>query len=574
MHKEGQGAAKFRKAIAASRGYSIGKARWIRDEITWGTTQTDNPEAEWERLQQALASAKAELALLKQQMAYRLQKSELQIFDAHLLLLEDPAILNEAKQELWDRKVNAEAVIGSVMDNYAAMLQTLEDKYMQQRTTDIRDVKQLILKKLLGVGPAGFESLDEPVILLAEDLTPSQTASIPTGVVKGFVTMIGGTSSHSAILARSLQIPAVVGAGPDLLDIQEGDEVMVDGFTGEYWVNPSDADRALFLEKKRKYEIQIKELDAYKTNPAVTKDGTRVEVACNIAHPKDVDQVLAVGIGGIGLFRTEFLFMDRADFPTEEEQFLAYKEVLEKMGGKPVIIRTLDIGGDKPLSYFPMEEKNPFLGYRAIRICLDLPELFQTQLRALYRASRFGNLKIMLPMIAAVDEVIQARTILEEVRKQVGADPVPVGIMVETPAAAMMVDQLAEFVDFFSIGSNDLTQYAMAADRTNEKVAYLSDPLHPPVLRMIHKIIRDAHEKGKRVGMCGEMAGDERVIPLLYAMDLDEFSMNAGQVLAAKKQFSTLTRQDCQLLLDRVLRAKTKSEVEQIIQNGLPGLEG
>ncbi|MFC4767719.1 phosphoenolpyruvate--protein phosphotransferase [Effusibacillus consociatus] len=557
------------KAIAASKGYSIGKARWIRDEMNYSVIGIENVDLEWQRFQKAIESAKEELSLLKQKMETKLTDSELQIFNAHLFLLEDCAILDEVKEKLLEEKVNAEAIIDSVMDNYSAVLDAMDDEYMKQRASDLQDVKKLILKKLLRTGSVHHEIPDEPVILIAEDLTPSQTVSISTDVVTGFLTMIGGQSSHSAVLARSLQIPAAVGGGSKLLEIQDGDEVMLDGATGEFWVNPNDTERSLFMEKKRKYQLELQELEAFREKPAITKDGTRVELACNIGHPKHVDPVLAAGIDGIGLFRTEFLFMDRDDFPTEEEQFLAYKEVLEKMQGKPVIIRTLDIGGDKSLPYFPIEEMNPFLGYRAIRICLDIPELFKTQLRALYRASLFGKLKIMLPMISTVEEVLQTRAMTDEVREEVNAGPVPVGIMVETPSAAIMIDHLADYVDFFSIGSNDLTQYTMAADRMNEKVSYLSDPLHPSVLRIIHTIIQAAHEKGKWVGMCGEMAGDERAIPILYAMGLDEFSMSAGQVLPAKKQLSNLTKQDSLLLLDEVLKARTWEEVLQKIEYAL-----
>ncbi|TGV30581.1 phosphoenolpyruvate--protein phosphotransferase, partial [Mesorhizobium sp. M00.F.Ca.ET.186.01.1.1] len=453
------------------------------------------------------------------------------------------------------------------------LFEQMDNDYMRERAADIRDVTKRVLAYLLGVNFFQPSSLTEEVIIVAEDLTPSDTAQLNRQFVKGFVTDIGGRTSHSAIMARSMEIPAVVGTQNITSAVQTSTLMIVDGHEGVVIIDPSEEEVAHYTRKQAEDAEQKAELAKLVHNQTVTADQHHVELAANIGSPADVAGALANGAEGVGLFRTEFLYMGRDDFPTEEEQYVAYKQVLTSMGDKPVVIRTLDIGGDKHLSYLDMpEEMNPFLGYRAIRLCLDRQELFRTQLRALLRAGVHGNLKIMFPMIATLEEFRQAKAILEEEKHALqnsGAavsDRLEVGIMIEIPAAAMMADVFAREVDFFSIGTNDLIQYTMAADRMNERVAYLYQPYHPAVLRLLRNVIQAGHKEGKWVGMCGEMAGDPVAVPILLGLGLDEFSMSASSILPARKQLSLLSREEMEKHIDTILQMSTSAQVEAFVK--------
>lgn len=444
---------------------------------------------------------------------------------------------------------------------------------MKERAADIRDVSKRVLAYLLGLDFSSPSHQEEDIILVAEDLTPSDTAQLDRRYVKGFVTDIGGRTSHSAIMARSLEIPAVVGTKSITQEINASVTLIVDGMKGVVIIDPSEEEIEGYQKKKIEYESQMAELSKLVGAATLTKDGHHVELAANIGSPQDVKGVLENGAEGIGLFRSEFLYMGRDDFPNEEEQFLAYKQVVEQMGQKPVVIRTLDIGGDKQLSYLELpNELNPFLGFRAIRLCLEQQEVFKTQLRALLRASAFGNLKIMFPMIATLEEFRQAKEILLEEKRALltsgvaVSDQLEVGIMIEIPSAALIADQFAKEVDFFSIGTNDLIQYTMAADRMNERVAYLYQPYHPAILRLIERVIQAAHAEGKWVGMCGEMAGDQTAIPILLGLGLDEFSMSASSILPARNQILHLSKEEIGQQTDTILSMSSSREVESFVR--------
>ena len=465
-----------------------------------------------------------------------------EVFEAHITLLDDPEFTGAMMNEIETNSVNGLKAIQSVADSFVAIFESMDNEYMRERAADIKDVSKRILANFAGKGGDGFAITENNTVVVAHDLTPSDTAGLDRSKVVGFITNIGGRTSHAAIMARTLEIPAVLGLG-DITDcVKNGDTVIVDGITGDVIINPSEEVLAEYQAKKEKFQAEQEELKKLINVKTTTKSGRRIEVCGNIGKPEDVLGVIANGGDGVGLFRTEFLYMDRESAPTEDEQFEAYKFVLEKMEGKQVVIRTLDIGGDKTLPYLPLpQEMNPFLGYRAIRLCLDRKEIFKVQLRALLRASVYGKLAVMFPMISGLQEFEQAKEVVEECKAELKAegkeysDSIQWGIMVEIPAAAVYADELAKHVDFFSIGTNDLIQYTLAADRMSEKVSYLYNPMHPAVLRLIKMTIDGAHKHGKWVGMCGEMAGDEAAIPTLVEYGLDEFSMSATSILNAKK---------------------------------------
>jgi len=460
---------------------------------------------------------------------------------------------------------------------FVTLFEGMDDEYMSARASDIKDVTNRILAHLLGVHIPNPSNINEQVIIVANDLTPSETAQLDRNYVLGFITDIGGRTSHSAIMARSLEIPAVVGAGTATTTIQNGDWLIVDGLSGQVLVNPTEADViADYQEKAQSYRTQQAEWVTLVNEQTMSKDGVHIELAANIGSPSDLDGVLRHGAEGIGLYRTEFLYMGRENLPSEDEQFTAYKTVIEGMKGKPVVIRTLDIGGDKHLPYLPLqEEMNPFLGHRAIRLCLDQQELFRTQLRALLRASVYGNLKIMFPMIATIQEFREAKSILLEEKEKLIAEgiavsaAIEVGMMVEIPATAVMADIFAKEVDFFSIGTNDLIQYTMAADRMNEKVSYLYQPYNPAILRLIQMVIKAAHQEQKWVGMCGEMAGDELAVPLLLGLGLDEFSMSATSILKTRALLKQLTVPEMQSLATEALQLATAEEVVEKVKQAM-----
>ncbi|MGY4795265.1 phosphoenolpyruvate--protein phosphotransferase [Lysinibacillus fusiformis] len=563
--------------IAASDGIAIAKAyRFVQPDLTFAKTTVPDIEAEQQRLTAALAKAEQELAVIQQQTLKKFSAEEAAIFEAHLLVVNDPELIGPINQKIADEAVNAEYALHEVSSMFVALFEGMDDEYMSARASDIKDVTNRILAHLLGVHIPNPSNINEQVIIVANDLTPSETAQLDRNYVLGFITDIGGRTSHSAIMARSLEIPAVVGAGTATTTIQNGDQLIVDGLAGQVLVNPTADVIADYQEKAQNYRAQQAEWSTLVNEQTVSKDGVHVELAANIGSPSDLDGILRHGAEGIGLYRTEFLYMGRENLPSEEEQFIAYKTVMEGMKGKPVVIRTLDIGGDKHLPYLPLqEEMNPFLGHRAIRLCLDQQELFRTQLRALLRASVYGNLKIMFPMIATIQEFREAKAILLEEEERLIAEgiavgsSIEVGMMVEIPSTAVMADIFAKEVDFFSIGTNDLIQYTMAADRMNEKVAYLYQPYNPAILRLIQMVIKAAHQEQKWVGMCGEMAGDELAVPLLLGLGLDEFSMSATSILKTRALLKQLSVPEMQTLATEALQLATAEEVLEKVKQAL-----
>ncbi|MGO5064296.1 MULTISPECIES: phosphoenolpyruvate--protein phosphotransferase [unclassified Clostridium] len=533
----------MKKGIAASKGYAIGKI-FIKEDINIEVVEKsiDNIEKEKERFKNALISTKEQLERIKDKAQKEVGAEKAAVFDSHIMLLDDPEFAGAVEMNIESNKVNSEKALQEVIDMYSSIFAAMEDEYMRERGADIKDVGKRIMLNLMGKSSNSMNDLDKDTIIVAQDLTPSDTAQLDKEKVIAFLTNIGGRTSHSAIMARTLEIPAIVGMKDVTESVKNGDVVIVDGIEGIVIINPDKDTINKYEESKKAFLKEKEELKKLINVETITKSGKRVEVCGNIGKPQDVHQVLENGGEGVGLFRTEFLYMDRDNMPSEDEQFESYKYAVEKMEGRPVVIRTLDIGGDKKLPYLEMpEEMNPFLGYRAIRLCLDRKELFKVQLRALLRASAFGNLKIMFPMISSLSEFKAAKELLKECMNELKAEGkefnenLETGIMVEIPAAAICADELAKHVDFFSIGTNDLIQYTLAADRMNEKISYLYDPMHPAVLRLIKMTIDAAHKEGKWCGMCGEMAGDENAIETLVEYGLDEYSMSASSILTAKK---------------------------------------
>lgn len=569
--------AKNFKGIAASNGIAIAKAYLLVDpDLSFSKTTITDVTAEQARVDDALKAASADVELIKTKAAENLGEEEAQVFEAHLMVLADPEMSSAFKQKIADDKVNAEQAVKEVTDMYISMFEAMTDNaYMQERAADIRDVTKRILSHLLNVALPNPALIDEEVVLVARDLTPSDTAQLDRNFVKGILTDLGGRTAHASIMARTLEIPAVVGTEIATKEVAAGDMVIVDGLTGDVIVDPDADTLASYQQKAADYQAQRAEWALLKDQQSVSADGKTFVVGANIGSPKDMPAVLENGAEGIGLYRTEFLYMESDHLPTEEEQFEAYKTVVEKMAGKPVTVRTMDIGGDKHLSYWKLpEEENPFLGYRAIRISLDQTEIFRTQLRALLRASAFGNLWIMFPMIATLPEFRDAKQIYTEERAKleeagVAMGDVKLGIMIEIPAAAMLADKFAKELDFFSIGTNDLIGYTMAADRGNDKVAYLYQPYNPSILRLINNVITAAHKEGKFVAMCGEMAGDPIAVPLLMGMGLDEFSMSAPSILQTRALMKQLNTADMKLLAEKALDAETNDEVIALVESAI-----
>lgn len=528
--------------IPASRGYAIGQA-FIKKHVELNITDEKIQDVAKEKdlLRKACEKSKVQLEKIKKKALDSMGEEKAMVFEAHLMLFDDPEFMGAIEGEIENNNLNALKAASDVSSSYVAIFESMEDEYMRERAADIKDVAKRLMNNLAGIEDS-FDIAETNTIVIAHDLTPSDTAQLDKEKVIAFLTNIGGRTSHSAIMARTLEIPAVVGLHDITETVQNGDILIVDGIEGRVIIDPDHETVTKYVALQEAYNQEKEELKKLVDVKAKTKSGKRIEVAGNIGKPEDVHKVLENGADGVGLFRTEFLYMDRDDMPTEEEQFESYKYVLEKMEGKPVVIRTLDIGGDKQLPYLAMpNEMNPFLGYRAIRLCLDRTDLFKIQLRALLRASVYGNLKVMFPMVSSLSEFQKSKELVEECTVELKAEGHEVsesiewGIMVEIPAAAVMADELAKHVDFFSIGTNDLIQYTLAADRMSEKVSYLYDPMHPAVLRLIKMTIDGAHSQGKWCGMCGEMAGDETAIPTLVEYGLDEFSMSASSVLRAKQ---------------------------------------
>lgn len=568
--------AKHLTGIAASDGIAIAKAyRLIEPDLSFKTIEVSDVQAELDRLDVALAKSQTEIEGIRDVALANLGPKEAQVFEAHLLVLGDPELVDQIKTTIKGKSVNAEAGLKEVADMFIGLFEAMTDNaYMQERAADIRDVTKRVLANLLGVELPSPATIKEEVIVVARDLTPSDTAQLNRNFVKGFITDIGGRTSHSAIMARSLEIPAIVGTGTITQEVENGDILIIDGLDGNVFVNPTQETIAEYETKAKAFADQKTEWEMLKGEASVTKDGKHFELAANIGTPKDLKGVHANGAEGVGLYRTEFLYMDSAEFPTEDEQFEAYKAVLEGMAGKPVVVRTMDIGGDKELPYLQLpHEMNPFLGYRAIRISLDQKDMFKTQLRALLRASVYGLLRIMFPMIATVQEFRSAKAILDEVKAELVAEGVEVsndiqvGIMIEIPAAAVLAHQFAKEVDFFSIGTNDLIQYTMAADRMNEQVSYLYQPYNPSILTLIKHVIDSAHAEGKWAGMCGEMAGDQTAVPLLVGLGLDEFSMSASSILKTRSLMKKLDSNDMKALADKAVNeCSTVDEVIALVE--------
>lgn len=560
------------KGIAASSGVAIARVYKLESPVVNIVKKEANPAAEVEKFNNALDKTKADIEGIKVRAAQRLTEEEVAVFDAHLMMAGDPEFASQIIGLIEGESVNAEYAADMISNQMVAMFESMDNDYFRERAADIKDVTYRLKCNLLGLVIPDLGAIDEDSIIVAHDLTPSDTAQLNT-YAKGFATAIGGRTSHSAIMARSLEIPAVVGCSGILDAVAQGDMMVLDAIEGEVFVNPDAETIKKYEEKAAAFQAEREALKVLKTAKSVTTDGHEVELAGNIGSAKDVEGVLNNGGEGVGLFRTEFLYMNGDHFPTEDEQFTAYKDVLEGMGGHKVVVRTLDIGGDKKLSYFQFpEEMNPFLGYRAIRLCLDRTDIFRTQLRALIRASVYGKLCIMFPMIATVQEFRDAKAIFNEEKANLiaegvkVADTIEVGMMVEIPAAAVNADNFAKEADFFSIGTNDLIQYTMAADRMSEHVSYLYQPYNPSILRLVKATIEGAHKEGKWAGMCGEMAGEPYAVPLLLGMGLDEFSMSATSILPARKMVNGLSKKEMEGLAAEALQLATAEEVLELVK--------
>lgn len=561
------------KGIAGSEGIGIGTVVLIEEhEINIETKRVEETGAEIERLQNAIEKFVADTNVMAEKMDITVGKKDADILRGHIQMLQDPMIEEQISALIISEKITAEMAVDQVLEQTAEMFSQIPDELLQQRATDFRDIKTRMLKILLGIEDVDISQVPAGTVIVARDLTPSMTAGINPENIEGILTEVGGRTSHSAILARAMEVPAVLSIENICSIAKNGDKVVLDGTSGEAILNPDDETVEKFKKMYSDYQNEKALLKEYAGKPSQTKDGVKVELVCNIGKPADANKAVECDGEGIGLFRTEFLFMDRDSMPTEEEQFEAYKEVAEKMKGKPVIIRTLDIGGDKDVPYLGLEhEDNPFLGFRAIRYCLQRKDIYEIQLKALLRASAFGKIKIMVPLVTGVDELRQVKAMIKEIMAELDKEGVAynknieVGVMMETPAACMVADVLAKEAAFFSIGTNDLTGYTMAVDRGNAKVAYLYSTYNPAVLRAIKRIIECGKKEGIMVGMCGEAAADSKLIPLLLAFGLDEFSVSATSVLKTRKTISDCTMDECKALADKVMACVTEKEVLEIL---------
>ena len=561
--------------VGAAEGIGIGVAKVVREQNVEVVKKTvSDSETEVNNFMRVLDITKAETEEMSQALEKNASAKEAEILFGHIMLMSDPMLVDEIVNRIKGESVCAEYVIEEVCNQYAAVFASMDDELMQQRATDMIDIKTRLIKKVLGIENTDLSKLPYGSILVAKDLTPSMTAGLNPDNVLGIVTQFGGKTSHSAILARALEIPAVVGLSNLPEDISDDTDILLDGESGEVIILPTDNEKSDYENKKKNYDANKEMLKKYRELPSISKDGKKVEIAGNIGSPEDAKKVIENGGEGIGLFRTEFLFMDRDCMPTEEEQFESYKEVATAMEGKPVIIRTLDIGGDKEIPYMGIvQDENPFLGYRAIRLCLDRKDdIYIPQLRALLRASAFGNIKIMLPLITSMDEIIEAKALISDIKKELDEKNIAynknieVGIMVETAAASLLADIFAKEVDFFSIGTNDLIQYTMSVDRGNVKIAGLYSPFSPAVLRSINRIITEGKKAGIMVGMCGEAAADPLLIPVLLAWGMDEFSMSASSILKSRQIISGCDSKDLKAKADKVLEMSTESEIKEYLK--------
>ncbi|OBW92196.1 phosphoenolpyruvate-protein phosphotransferase [Gallibacterium genomosp. 3] len=565
--------------ILASPGIVFGKALVLKEEpivLDKRKISEDEVEGEIARFYKGREAASAQLTAIKEKARQTLGEEKEAIFEGHLMILEDEELEEEIIAYLKEHHVTADVAASVVIDQQVAMLSDIDDEYLKERAGDIRDIGNRLLKNILGMHIIDLGEIAEESILVAYDLTPSETAQLNLDKVLGFITDIGGRTSHTSIMARSLELPAIVGTNNVTAKVNTGDYLVLDALNNAVYVNPTQEEIARLRVLEEQYKEEKAELIKLKDLPAVTLDGRRVDVCANIGTIRDIDGAERNGAEGVGLYRTEFLFMDRDQLPTEEEQFQAYKAVVEAMKNRLVILRTMDIGGDKELPYMNLpKEMNPFLGWRAIRIALDRREILNAQLRAVLRASAFGKLAVMFPMIISVEEIRELKSVLETLKQQLREEGkafdenIQVGVMVETPSAAVNAKFLAKEVDFFSIGTNDLTQYTLAVDRGNELISHLYNPLTPSVLSLIKQVIDASHAEGKWTGMCGELAGDEKATILLLGMGLDEFSMSSISVPKIKKLIRNVNYQDAQDLAKEVLLQPTAADVDQLIENFL-----
>lgn len=571
------------KGIAASDGIAVAPAYLlVEPDLSFSKTSVSDVDAEVARFKKVVEESTKELEKVRDKAKESLGPEEAQVFDAHLLFLSDPEFTGAIETEIKDQKINAEAALDETAQKFITIFEGMTDNaYMQERAADVRDVSKRLMAHLLGKKLPDPAAIDHEVVVVAYDLTPSDTAQLNKKYVKGFVTDVGGRTAHSAIMARSLEIPAVVGTETITKDVKDGDMLIADGLDGDAIINPTDAQIEEYTKKGEAFAKQKEEWKKLKNEPSVTANGKKFIIAANIGTPNDMKGVKENGAEAIGLYRTEFLYMDSKDFPSEEAQFDAYKKVIEDMDGKQTIIRTCDIGGDKHLDYWDLpEEMNPFLGVRAIRLCFQREEVFRTQLRALLRASVYGDLKIMFPMIATVEEFKKAKGILLDEKAKLVAegvkvsDSIEVGIMIEIPAAAVLADQFAKVVDFFSIGTNDLIQYTFAADRMSSTINYLYQPFNPSILRLVKNTIDASHREGKWTGMCGEMAGEALAAPLLLGLGLDEFSMSATSILAQRKRIRELSYEESKKVAEKATtELSTMEEVVELVK-AETGIEG
>ena len=562
--------------IPASPGIVFGKALVLKEEKIVLDTQKiseDQVEAEVARFYAGREAAVEQLNSIHQRALKSLGEEKAAIFEGHLMILEDEELEEEIIDYLRSNKVNASVAASKIIDQQVEMLSEIDDEYLKERAGDIRDIGNRLIKNILGMHIVDLGDITEESILVAYDLTPSETAQLNLEKVLGFITDIGGRTSHTSIMARSLELPAIVGTNDVTVRVNTGDYLILDAVNNRVYVNPTQAEIDELKTLEAKLAEEKAELAKLKDLPAVTLDGHKVDVVANIGTIRDCEGAHRNGAEGVGLYRTEFLFMDRDQLPSEEEQFIAYKEVVEAMEGRLVVLRTMDIGGDKELPYLNLpKEMNPFLGWRAVRIALDRREILHAQLRAVLRASAFGKLAVMFPMIISVEEIRELKSVLETLKAELRAEGkafdenIQVGVMVETPSAAVNAKFLAKEVDFFSIGTNDLTQYTLAVDRGNELISHLYNPMSPSVLGLIKQVIDASHAEGKWTGMCGELAGDERATLLLLGMGLDEFSMSAISVPRIKKLIRHVNYQEVKALADEALEKPTATEIEQLIQ--------
>ena len=561
--------------IAASDGVAIAKAYLlVEPDLSYDSEKIRDVDAEIAKFQNAIETSKVELTKIRNNAEKNLGADKAAIFDAHLLVLDDPELIQPIEDKIKNEQVNAPTALSDVTGQFITIFEAMDNEYMKERAADIRDVSKRVLAHILGVELPNPSMIDESVVIIGNDLTPSDTAQLNKEFVQGFVTNIGGRTSHSAIMSRSLEIAAVVGTKSITQEVKQGDMIIVDGLTGEVIIDPTEDEVIAYQNKRERFFEDKKELQKLRDEETTTVDGAHAELAANIGTPNDLKGVIENGAEGVGLYRTEFLYMGSDEMPSEDEQFEAYKKVLETMEDKRVVVRTLDIGGDKELPYLNLpEEMNPFLGYRAIRLCLDQPDIFRPQLRALLRASAYGKLNIMFPMVATIKEFRDAKALLLEEKENLTnegievSDDIEVGIMVEIPSTAALADVFAKEVDFFSIGTNDLIQYTMAADRMSERVSYLYQPYNPAILRLVQQVIDASHKEGKWTGMCGEMAGDEIAIPLLLGLGLDEFSMSATSILKARRQIKGLSKNEMEELAQKAINCATSEEVQDLVSN-------